>query len=112
MPSSSPLAIASNSVTRLLKECKYYEEDIAAQRRKISELKQEIQQGNDADNAGYLLKQRVSRSRVCLLVKLVDSPQERALSETETVLTSMPEKIQSARERLESSMVSATAPMT
>ena len=73
MPASSPLTIATNAVTRLLKEQEYYRKDYAAQQKKLDESKTSTSAGDDASNEGFLLKQRVSKlfcpaaSNLCLL---------------------------------------------
>ena len=63
MPASSPLAIATNAVTRLLKEQEYYRKDHAAQQNQLNEIKKNSSGGDDSSNDGYLIKQRVRVSQ-------------------------------------------------
>ena len=72
MPTSSPLSIATNAVTRLLKEQHFYEKDQLDQRKQISDAKAaaSTRGKGDADEAGneeFLLKQRVCSSFLSVL---------------------------------------------
>ena len=62
MPTSTPLSIATNAVTRLLKEEEYYRKDHDAQQKQLQDLK-EAQVGSGlGDNDQFMLKQRVSQT--------------------------------------------------
>ena len=63
MPASSQLSIATNAVTRFLKESEYYRKDYDSQQAQLQELKAANFAGEDAENETYLLKQRVRTCR-------------------------------------------------
>lgn len=62
MPAPSPLAIATGSVKRLLKEETSYHKELADQEEKIKVLQEQIKSGQDDEegNAKWILKQQVS----------------------------------------------------
>jgi tubulin-specific chaperone A len=57
MPAPSPLAIATSSLHRLVKEEKSYHNELAQQQARISKL--EAGEGADDENAEFVLKQEV-----------------------------------------------------
>lgn len=61
MPAPSPLAIATGSVQRLLKEEASYHRELADQEKQIKALEEQIKNGKDDEdgNAPYMLKQQV-----------------------------------------------------
>lgn len=63
MPAPSPLAIATGSVQRLVKEEASYHKELAEQEKQIAVLEEQIKAGKDDEdgNASFILKQQVSR---------------------------------------------------
>lgn len=61
MPAPSPLAIATSSVQRLVKEETYYHKELSGQQVRVDKLETQINERSaDLDeNAGYMLKQEV-----------------------------------------------------
>ncbi|QUC17672.1 uncharacterized protein UV8b_01913 [Ustilaginoidea virens] len=59
MPAPSQLAIASGSVTRLLKEEASYHTELGSQEAEIARLEESVQKGDNDDdgNAAFMLKQ-------------------------------------------------------
>ncbi|ROW16294.1 hypothetical protein VPNG_01896 [Cytospora leucostoma] len=59
MAPPSPLAVATSSVQRLVKEELYYHKELASQQTRVEKLEKEIKEGSkDSDeNAEYVLKQ-------------------------------------------------------
>ena len=72
MPASSPLVIATNAVTRLLKEYEYYQKDYAKQQTQIQSAKSQGSAGEDAENAEFLLKQRVRAPELSYIESVSD----------------------------------------
>lgn len=63
MPAPSPLKIATQSVSRLITEEKYYEKELASQNERVKKLETEVENGTSGDsNAEFVLKQEVSFS--------------------------------------------------
>lgn len=62
MPAPSPLAIATSSVQRLLKEEASYHKELAEQEKTVKNLEEKLKAGGaDEDgNEAYMLKQQVS----------------------------------------------------
>lgn len=62
MPAPSPLKIATQAVSRLLTEEKYYQKELSQQTTKIEKLDSDLKSGNNTDgNAEFVLKQEVSK---------------------------------------------------
>ncbi|KAG8532680.1 uncharacterized protein KY384_002557 [Bacidia gigantensis] len=100
MPTSSPLTIATNSVTRLLKEEEYYRKDHDAQQSQLEELKRG-QSNVDVDgNQAFMLKQRELSLNISDVLN-IRTPFETAFKETQKVLKRQPENIRTAKEKLE-----------
>jgi tubulin-specific chaperone A len=60
MPAPSPLAIATGSVQRLLKEEASYHKELAEQEKQIQASEEKIKDQADEDgNASFMLKQQV-----------------------------------------------------
>ncbi|KAI1108340.1 putative tubulin-specific chaperone Rbl2 [Nemania sp. NC0429] len=61
MPAPSPLAIATQSVQRLVKEESYYRKELAQQSERVKKLEAELQASPDSadGNAQFMLKQEV-----------------------------------------------------
>lgn len=61
MPAPSPLAIATQSVQRLVKEESYYRKELAQQSERVKKLEAELQASPDSadGNATFMLKQEV-----------------------------------------------------
>lgn len=68
MPPPSPLAIASSSVRRLLKEESTYHKELASQEAKIKSFEEAIKngEGNEDGNQEWHLKQEVRLSYAAL----------------------------------------------
>lgn len=64
MPAPSPLAIATQSVQRLVKEESYYRKELAQQSERVKKLEAELQASPDSadGNATFMLKQEVRLS--------------------------------------------------
>lgn len=62
MPPPSPLAIASGSVQRLLKEEASYHKELADQEAQVKTLEAQLRagQGNEDGNGEFMVKQQVS----------------------------------------------------
>ncbi|PSR99400.1 tubulin binding cofactor A [Coniella lustricola] len=86
MPAPSPLAIATSSVQRLVKEEAYYHKDLASQEVRVQKLEKDISEGGaDLDeNAEYMLKQ-----------------EKKALQETKSVFGPLRSRIADAVAKLE-----------
>lgn len=86
MAPPTPLAIATSSVLRLVKEEKSYHRELEEQTKRIQKLEEEIKAGGDDEdgNKEYMLKQ-----------------ERRALEETKAVLPKMKTKISDALAKLE-----------
>ncbi|KAF2730142.1 tubulin-specific chaperone Rbl2 [Polyplosphaeria fusca] len=81
----SKLAVATSSVTRLVKEEASYHKEMEQQEKRIKKLEED----KNVENAEYLLKQ-----------------ERQALEETKKVIPSVREKIQGALEKLEDELES------
>lgn len=63
MPAPSQLAIATQAVTRLVKEDKYYEKEVTTQEGEIKKLEADLPEATKTDeNAEFMLRQVVSLS--------------------------------------------------
>lgn len=61
MPAPSPLKIATQAVSRLVKEENYYQKELSSQTARIEKLETDLKNGSDTDsNAEFMLKQEVS----------------------------------------------------
>lgn len=71
MPAPSPLAIATGSVQRLVKEEASYHKELAEQEKQIAVLEEQIKAGKDDEdgNASFMLKQQVC-NLFCFLLEL------------------------------------------
>ncbi|KAL7629586.1 tubulin folding cofactor A [Parahypoxylon ruwenzoriense] len=83
MPAPSPLAIATQSVQRLVKEESYYRKELAQQSERVQKLEAELQASTDS-NAGFVLKQ-----------------EQKAMDETKAVFAPLHARILDAVQRLE-----------
>ena len=62
MPAPSPLKIATQAVSRLVQEEKYYQKELAAQTDRVAKLEADIREGRNTDgNAEFMVKQEVSQ---------------------------------------------------
>jgi tubulin-specific chaperone A len=59
MPAPTPLAVATQSVQRLVKEETSYHKELSSQQSRVSKLESEIAAGTADENAEYVLKQEV-----------------------------------------------------
>lgn len=59
MPSPTPLAVATASIQRLVKEESLYHKELDGQKTRIAKLEQTIAAGTDEENAEYVLRQEV-----------------------------------------------------
>ncbi|KAI1873136.1 uncharacterized protein JN550_003389 [Neoarthrinium moseri] len=91
MPAPSPLKIATQAVSRLVTEEKYYQKEIVSQTSRIEKLEADIKAGIDEDgNAEYRLKQ-----------------EKQALEETKAVFGPLKQRIAEAVSRLEEQTATA-----
>ncbi|KAI8957884.1 tubulin binding cofactor A [Daldinia sp. FL1419] len=92
MPAPSPLAIATQSVQRLVKEEKYYRKELTQQSERVKKLETGLKAaGADADgNAGFVLKQ-----------------EQKAVDETRAVFAPLNKRIEEAVQRLEEQIAAA-----
>ncbi|KAK6087361.1 tubulin-specific chaperone [Seiridium cupressi] len=85
MPAPSPLKIATQAVSRLATEEKYYQKELSSQTTRIQKLETDLKNGNGADNnAEFMLKQ-----------------EQKALEETKAVFGPLKQRITEATQRLE-----------
>lgn len=75
MAPPTPLAVATSSVQRLVKEEAYYHKDLASQQARIAKLEKDIgEKSADLDeNAEYVLKQEVRTPPLSPVSRIVDS---------------------------------------
>lgn len=100
MAPPSKLAVATGSVTRLVKEEASYHKELVQQEARIIKL----QSNTDDENAEYLLKQEVSaNTKIAIANSLF---QRQGLEETKKVLPTVREKIKKALQQLEEQLVS------
>ncbi|KAI8635499.1 putative tubulin-specific chaperone Rbl2 [Xylariaceae sp. FL1651] len=92
MPAPSPLAIATQSVQRLVKEDSYYRKELAQQSERVKKLEAELNTSSaSADgNAEFMLKQ-----------------EQKAIGETRAVFVPLRERIAEAVQRLEEQIATA-----
>ncbi|KYK57697.1 tubulin-specific chaperone Rbl2 [Drechmeria coniospora] len=92
MPPPSPLAIASSSVQRLLKEEASYHKELADQEARVKTLGEDIKNGKSAgdENAEFMLKQ-----------------QQTAVEETKAVFGPLKKRIADAIAKLEDQIASS-----
>jgi tubulin-specific chaperone A len=64
MPAPSPLAIATQSVQRLVKEDSYYRKELAQQSERVAKLEADLKPLTESEdeNAAFMLKQEVCHS--------------------------------------------------
>jgi tubulin-specific chaperone A len=62
MPAPSPLAIATQSVQRLVKEDSYYRKELAQQSERVTKIEADLKAAPESadGNAAFMLKQEVS----------------------------------------------------
>ncbi|KAI4254685.1 MAG: hypothetical protein LQ352_002959 [Teloschistes flavicans] len=84
MPAPSPLAIASSSVQRLLKEESTYRTELESQERRLGKLRDEKTGEDDGGNREFLIRQ-----------------EERGIRETKAVFEPLREKVKDAVDSLE-----------
>lgn len=124
MAPPTPLAVATSSVQRLVKEEAYYHKDLASQQARIAKLEKDIaEKSADLDeNADYVLKQEVCNPppislftsfsniirhhqhlphRPWHLTHLAPIPQKRAAEETKNVFGPLRSRIADAVSKLE-----------
>ncbi|KAH7329023.1 hypothetical protein B0I35DRAFT_473671 [Stachybotrys elegans] len=109
MPPPSQLVIATNSVRRLLKEEASYHKELAQQQEAIKKLEEKTKsgQGNEDDNAEYMLKQQVGQlqpqalATSLLSTELTLYAQQLAVDQTKAVFGPLRERIDAAVEKLE-----------
>lgn len=107
MPAPNPLAIATSSVQRLVKEEAYYHKDLASQEVRVQKLEKDVKEGgaDQDENAEYMLKQEVSIIQTVIDEKSslhADTQlQKRALEETKSVFGPLRTRIADAVAKLE-----------
>lgn len=115
MAPPTPLAVATSSVQRLVKEEAYYHKDLASQQARIAKLETDIaEKSADLDeNADYVLKQEVCQPlftpphppSLHIRHGIVDSPcthpQKQAAEETKNVFGPLRSRIADAVSKLE-----------
>ncbi|KAI1750890.1 putative tubulin-specific chaperone Rbl2 [Xylaria castorea] len=94
MPAPSPLAIATQSVQRLVKEDSYYRKELAQQSERVQKLEAGLKAPSESDdgNAPFILKQ-----------------EQKAMEETRAVFVPLRERIVQAVQRLEEQIATAEA---
>lgn len=102
MPAPSPLAIATGSVTRLLKEESSYYKEQEQQQKRIKSLEQNP---GDDENAEFQMRQEVSPTVPKANIVLTEF-QRRALEETKAVFPPLRQRIKDAAAKLEQQLVS------
>ncbi|KAH6648582.1 tubulin binding cofactor A [Truncatella angustata] len=91
MPAPSPIKIATQAVTRLTTEEKYYQKELSSQNSRIEKLEADLKAGNDADgNAEFVIRQ-----------------EGKALEETKAVFGPLKQRIIEAAQRLEEQIATA-----
>ncbi|KAK6221070.1 tubulin folding cofactor A [Pestalotiopsis sp. IQ-011] len=91
MPAPSPLKIATQAVSRLVTEEKYYQKELSSQTARIEKLEADIKSGSDTDsNADFVLKQ-----------------EQKAMEETKAVFGPLKQRIFEATQRLEEQIATA-----
>ncbi|KAI1368770.1 tubulin binding cofactor A [Xylaria arbuscula] len=92
MPAPSPLAIATQSVQRLVKEDSYYRKELTQQTERVKKLEADLKDSPDSadGNAAFILKQ-----------------EQKAVEETRAVFVPLRERIVEAIERLEERVATA-----
>ncbi|ETS87297.1 hypothetical protein PFICI_01125 [Pestalotiopsis fici W106-1] len=91
MPAPSPLKIATQAVSRLVTEEKYYQKELSSQNARIEKLDADIKNGSDTDsNAEFMLKQ-----------------EQKAMEETKAVFGPLKQRIFEATQRLEEQIATA-----
>ncbi|RWA13026.1 hypothetical protein EKO27_g2064 [Xylaria grammica] len=126
MPAPSPLAIATQSVQRLVKEDSYYRKELAQQTERVKKLEADLKASSDSadGNEAYILKQEV-RS---LYARFIQQPVaitsipanlhprpkrleyavlQKAIEETRAVFAPLHERIVEAVQRLEERIATA-----
>lgn len=110
MAPPTPLAVATSSVQRLVKEEAYYHKDLASQQARIEKLEKDIsEKSSDLDeNAEYVLKQEVCPPHPTPIplpiTDMTDSPtrlQKQAAEETKNVFGPLRNRITDAISKLE-----------
>ncbi|KAI1299144.1 tubulin binding cofactor A [Xylaria venustula] len=89
MPAPSPLAIATQSVQRLVKEDSYYRKELAQQTERVKKIEADLKDSADG-NAAFILKQ-----------------EQKAVEETRAVFVPLRERIVEAIQRLEEQIATA-----
>ncbi|KAJ8125437.1 hypothetical protein O1611_g8203 [Lasiodiplodia mahajangana] len=61
MPAPSPLAIATQSVQRLVKEDSYYRKELAQQTERVKKIEENLKASSEStdENSAFMLKQEV-----------------------------------------------------
>ncbi|RYC63509.1 hypothetical protein CHU98_g2703 [Xylaria longipes] len=92
MPAPSPLAIATQSVQRLVKEDSYYRKELVQQSEHVKKLETDLKASSESDdeNATFMLKQ-----------------EQKAVEETRAVFAPLRERIVEAVQRLEEQLATA-----
>ncbi|KAI1119797.1 putative tubulin-specific chaperone Rbl2 [Nemania abortiva] len=92
MPAPSPLAIATQSVQRLVKEDSYYRKELAQQTERVKKLEEDLKAAPESadGNAAFMLKQ-----------------EQKAVEETRAVFAPLHERIVEAVQRLEEQIAAA-----
>ncbi|KAI3322068.1 putative tubulin-specific chaperone Rbl2 [Xylariaceae sp. AK1471] len=100
MPAPSPLAIATQSVQRLVKEDTYYRKELAQQSERVKKLEADLKSSSTEStdgNAEFMLKQEVRTG----------DNQQKAIEETRAVFVPLRERIVEAVQRLEEQIATA-----
>jgi hypothetical protein len=89
MPSPTPLAVATASIQRLVKEESFYHKELEGQKTRVANLEQTIAAGTDDKNAEYVLRQEVGYIFSLMSLTTYPSPPLYLISQPISSFTSM-----------------------
>lgn len=104
MPPPTPLAIATSSLARLLKEETSYHKELSQQEARLTKLQSPDASMPTDENAEFMIKQEVSKQCILNFLKsvlIVRAGQKAAIDETKAVFPPLRERIEAALQKLE-----------
>lgn len=104
MPPPTPLAIATSSLARLLKEETSYHKELSQQEARLTKLQSPDASMPTDENAEFMIKQEVSKQCTLNFLKsvlIVRAGQKAAIDETKAVFPPLRERIEAALQKLE-----------
>ncbi|CAJ2501203.1 Uu.00g040560.m01.CDS01 [Anthostomella pinea] len=104
MPAPSPLAIATQSVQRLVKEQKYYEKELASQTERVQKLEADQEQKSKAQTNG---NSTTTTTTADGNAEYVIKQEKQAMEETKAVFAPLKTRIEEAVQRLEEQIATA-----